>query len=43
MLKLFASYVDVYDLHHYGDVVDDGKLLAMYEQVRCKWRVVWDR
>ena len=23
----------MYDLHHYGDVVDGGELLQMYEQV----------
>jgi hypothetical protein len=33
MLKLFSSYIDLYDLHHYGDPDDRGTLLAMYEQV----------
>jgi hypothetical protein len=33
LLTLFSSYVDVYDLHHYGDVDDDGELLQMYAQV----------
>ena len=38
MLKLFASYIDVYDLHHYGDPDDSGTLLAMYEQVSTTTR-----
>ena len=38
MLKLFASYIDVYDLHHYGDPDDNGTLLAMYEQVSTTTR-----
>ena len=33
LLVLFASYVDVYDLHSYADVDDGGALLAKYEQV----------
>ena len=33
MLKLFASYVDVYDLHSYADVEDKGELLRQYEEV----------
>ena len=33
LLVLFASYVDVYDLHAYSDVDDNGHLLSLYEQV----------
>jgi hypothetical protein len=33
LLTLFSDYVDVYDLHHYGDAEDHGELLRMYEQV----------
>ena len=36
LLALFASYVDVYDLHSYADVDDGGELLAQYADVHNK-------